>query len=58
MSAGIWFWLFCVFCVVFGLFCNWPLESKPAACRPLGWSLVVLVLLGLLGWGVFSPPIR
>jgi hypothetical protein len=49
-----------VLVAVLGLFCNWPLASHndPYAWRPLGWSVVLLILLGLLGWGVFGPPIR
>ena len=59
MPPGIWFWLIYVLFVLAGLFFNWPRDTNaPNAWHPFGWSVVVLVLLGLLGWGVFGPPIR
>jgi hypothetical protein len=56
MSAGLWFWLLYVICLVFGLWAVWP--NDRAQIRPLGGQLVIFILLGLLGWGVFGPPIR
>lgn len=58
MPAGIWFWIIYVICVLFGAFCYWPRDASPGAWRPFGGSLVVFVLLGLLGWKVFGPPIQ
>lgn len=55
MAAGLWFWLIFVIATLFGLWCDWPTNG---CYRPLGSKLVVFVLLGLLGWGVFGPPIR
>lgn len=46
MSAGIWFWLIYVICLVFGAYFNWPHDGRYHA---LGSSLVLFVLLGLLG---------
>jgi hypothetical protein len=57
MSAGIWFWIIYVLCVLFGMYFDWPQGDKPNY-RPLGGRLVVFVLLGLLGWRVFGPPIQ
>lgn len=54
MSAGIWFWLVYVICVIFGGVINYPFSDR----RLAGTSLIVLILIGLLGWGVFGPPIR
>ncbi len=55
MTAGIWFWILYAVCLIFsgGWYWRSP-ESKPFA--PYG--LVFFVLIGLLGWGVFGPPIR
>ena len=50
------FWLVYVLCVLFGCWCYWPADLK--AWRPLGGALMVFVLLGLLGWTVFGPPLR
>ncbi len=53
MSAGIWFWIIYVISVVFGGYWGW-------ARTPDHWPmyLVFYILTGLLGWGVFGPPIR
>ena len=56
MPAGIWFWI--IYMVLF-LFCGvlyYPFT--PDVRRSAGVSFVVLVLIGLLGWGVFGPPIK
>jgi len=55
MPAGLWFWLIYVICVVFGGWSVWPSDSN---YRPLGSWLVVFILLGLLGWGVFGSPLK
>ena len=55
MSAGIWFWIIYVICVLFGVWVDWPADSQ---FRPLGRLLVVFILLGLLGWKVFGPPLQ
>ena len=54
MPAGIWFWIIYVILVVFCGVINWPFSDR----RFAGTSFVVLVLIGLLGWGLFGPPIR
>ena len=56
MSAGIWFWIIYVLCVLFGAWVDWP--QSPEARWPFGRTLVIFVLLGLLGWGIFGPPIK
>ncbi len=53
MSAGIWFWVIYVICALFG---GWSLRGSPSYFW--GGGLVVFILVGLLGWGVFGPPIR
>ena len=55
MSAGIWFWLIYVICVVFGMWSEWPSDNN---YRPLGGRFVVFILLGLLGWGIFGSPLK
>jgi hypothetical protein len=57
MSAGIWFWIIYVLCVIFGMWSEWP-AGPNGNYRPLGGRFAVFVLLGLLGWGVFGPPIK
>lgn len=54
MSAGIWFWIIYVISILFCGYWLWPFGTDR-----WGWpSLVIFVLIGLLGWGVFGAPIR
>ncbi len=54
MSAAIWFWIIYVVCLVFHGY------GEMSAPNGWGWprSVVFFVLIGLLGWGIFGPPIR
>lgn len=56
MSAGIWFWLLYVICILFGGWSVWPEDNS--RFRPLGIWFVTFVLFGLLGWKTFGPPIQ
>lgn len=52
MAAGIWFWIIFVICLLFGVYFTYT------NVHALGGGIVVFVLLGLLGWKVFGPPIQ
>lgn len=54
MSAGPWFWILYVIVGIFGCFFGWQCQDRR---RTVG-GLLLFVLVGLLGWGVFGPPIR
>lgn len=56
MSIGFLFWLIFIIAVVFGFWCVWTPNSPRWA--PFGGSLVLLILIFLLGWGVFGFPIH
>jgi hypothetical protein len=59
MPAGLWFWLIWVILFLFGGFLSWP--TNPAdrnAWRPFGVTFIILILIGLLGWGIYGPPIK
>jgi hypothetical protein len=52
MTAGIWFWILYVISILFTGYWWWPFNAER------GPSLLVYILIGLLGWGVFGAPIR
>jgi hypothetical protein len=57
MSFGLLFWILMLIWLVFGWFYN----SSPDRFGAYGWagnSLLLFVLLGILGWGVFGAPVH
>ena len=57
MGANIWFWIIYVIVGVFGLFGLSP-WGRDNPWGPFGSWLVLFILIGLLGWHSFGPPIR
>ncbi len=59
MKIGILFWILMILWLLFGLWSYWPNSSGGmVAYGPVGGSLLLFVLLGLLGWMVFGPPLQ
>lgn len=55
MSAGVWFWIIYVVVLLLGGF----LGFRDERYRPYIWpGLVVYVLIGLLGWGMWGAPLK
>jgi hypothetical protein len=57
MSIGLLFWILMILWLIFGF----AYQSAPDRFGPYGWaggSVLLFILLGLLGWGEFGPPIR
>ncbi len=52
MSRGLGFWILMIIWFVFGLWSAWPLTWGA------GGTVVLFLVLGLLGWQVFGPPIH
>jgi hypothetical protein len=45
--------------MLFGLWVNWPTGSGgPLAYGPVGGSALLFLLIGVLGWKVFGPPLQ
>ena len=52
MSLGLAFWVLMLVGFVFGVYWSWPNHAV------IGGNLFIFVLLGLLGWHAFGPPIH
>lgn len=53
MSFGLCYWILMLVWLVFSLWSAWP-----TGLRQGGPSLLLFILLVLLGWKVFGPPIH
>ena len=59
MSLGLAFWIGMLIWLLLGLWTNWPAEGGVTfSLRPFGGTIFLFVLLGLLGWKVFGPPLH
>lgn len=57
MQLGTAFWTLMLLWLCFGLWSGWP-AAGTANFRPLGSTLLLFILLGLLGWHAFGPPLH
>ena len=59
MRIGLLFWILMLVWLVFGIWSFWPAGSGgPVLYGPLGGGVMLLLLVGLLGWKVFGPPVQ
>lgn len=60
MSANIWFWIIYVLFGVVAIILQRPWGSTAPGYpwSPFGSWVVLFILVGIVGWGVFGPPIR
>lgn len=56
MSFGLVYWIIMLIWLLFGLWSSWPVG--PANGRMVGGHLILFILLVLLGYKVFGPPIH
>lgn len=56
MTLGAWFWATLIFSILFGAW--WFVQPTGPTWRPGVGAVVLVVLLGLLGWAVFQGPVR
>ncbi len=52
MSLGLAYWILMLLWLVFGIWRDWPNHIA------LGGGLLIWLLLMLLGWKVFGPPLH
>ena len=55
MSLGLCFWILMLLWLVLGLYVAW---TVPATHYIAGGNLMLFLLLLLLGWKVFGPPLH
>lgn len=53
MSVALFFWIVFLIWIVLGAWRNWP---SPGAHS--GYDLLLVILVGTLGWHAFGPPVR
>jgi len=58
MSIGLAFYILMLIWLAFGLYQNWGTIAGGAWGAPLGGNLLLFILLLLLGWKVFGPPLH
>jgi hypothetical protein len=59
MKIGMLFWILMLIWVVFGVWTYWPASGGAVvAYGPVGGGILLLVLVGLLGWKVFGAPLQ
>lgn len=56
MSFGLVYWILMLLWAIFGVFGTW--HPADANYRILGGNLLLFVLLVLLGWHEFGPPLH
>ena len=57
MTFGLVFWILMLLWFIGGLYWNWPAGGAGVGW-PVGHNLLLFILLLLLGWKVFGPPIH
>lgn len=60
MSFAILYWILMLLWLLFGVWGNWPRagQTNGAGYRPLGGTLLLFILLLILGWRAFGPPVH
>lgn len=59
MKIGLLFWILMLLWLLFGLWVNWPAGTSDGhAFAPVGGSLLLFVVIGILGWKVFGAPLQ
>jgi hypothetical protein len=59
MKIGLLFWILMLVWLLFGTWSYWPAGSGALVdFRPLGGNLLLFLVIGILGWKVFGPPLQ
>jgi hypothetical protein len=59
MQKGLLFWVLMLLWLVVGLWAYWPAGGGTAVTYgPVGVNLILFVLIAILGWKAFGPPVQ
>lgn len=58
MGRRLAFWVLMLIWLIFGMWNYWPSGMGEYRYAPLATPLLLFVIIGLLGWKVFGPPIQ
>ena len=58
MSGGFVCWLILLLWLVFGFWGNWPQPGPNRSWRPLGAPVLLFIVLAILTWHCYGPPIK
>ena len=56
MSIGLLFWILWIIGMIFGF--GWGWKGSNGAYIGIGSGLIVWIMIGLLGWAQWGPPIH
>lgn len=52
MHSSAWFWIIYVISIIGACFLGWPFDRRS------GVWIVIMILVGILGFGLFGSPIK
>jgi hypothetical protein len=52
----MFFWVLWLITLIFSVFLSWPFTRETG--RPAGIALMLFILVGILGWAQFGPPLK
>jgi hypothetical protein len=58
MTLGLAFWVLMLLWLVFGFAWNWPGNTAVGQYGPIGNTVLLFMLLLILGWHAFGPPLH
>ena len=57
MTLAVWFWLFYVLSLVFGIWSEYT-PGQPYRIYRGGWYILLYILFGIVGWKLFGSPVQ
>ncbi len=57
MTLSVLFWLLMIIWLIFGVWSEY-IPNQPYPVRRIGQHFIIFVLLAILGWAKFGPPVQ